>query len=70
MHRGASDATLRQYSRGAGELIDELGADAVAFVVTFLKGLVRLMGAPVLMPLATLYRTGTTLRKKAYLWRP
>jgi len=28
VHRGASDATLRQYSRGAGELIDELGADA------------------------------------------
>lgn len=28
VHRGASDATLRQYGRGASELIDELGADA------------------------------------------
>jgi len=31
VHRGASDATLRQYSRGASELIDELGADAASW---------------------------------------
>ena len=31
VHRGASDATLRQYSRGASELIDELGADVASW---------------------------------------
>jgi site-specific recombinase XerD len=31
VHRGASDPTLRQYGRGATELIDELGADVASW---------------------------------------
>jgi hypothetical protein len=39
VHRGASEPTLRQYCRGAAELIDELGADVVRWNAQSVTGL-------------------------------
>jgi site-specific recombinase XerD len=60
VHRGASDATLRQYSRGASELIDELGADVARWtaqsVRDFLLGRVARSGLPTTQKLITSLR--------------
>jgi len=38
VHRGAREATLRQYCRGATELIDELGADVASWNAQSVRG--------------------------------
>lgn len=60
VHRGASDATLRQYCRGATELIDELGADVARWnaqsVRDFLLGCAAKCGLPTTQKLITSLR--------------
>ena len=60
VHRGASDPTLRQYSRGAIELIHELGADVASWtaqsVRDFLLGRAARCGPPTTQKLITSLR--------------
>ncbi|WP_213959965.1 MULTISPECIES: tyrosine-type recombinase/integrase [unclassified Variovorax] len=60
VHRGASEPTLRQYCRGAAELIDELGADVVRWnaqsVRDFLLGRAAECGPPTTQKLITSLR--------------
>jgi len=60
VHRGASDPTLRQYSRGACQLIDELGADVASWtaqsVRDFLLGRASKCGLPTTQKLITSLR--------------
>lgn len=60
VHRGATDPTLKQYCRGATELIDELGADVGKWnahsVRTFLLGRAAKCGLPTTQHLITSLR--------------
>lgn len=60
VHRGASNPTLRQYSRGAAELIDELGTDVASWtahsVRDFLLGRAAECGLPTTQKLITSLR--------------
>jgi site-specific recombinase XerD len=60
VHRGASNPTLRQYARGATELINELGADVGRWnaraVRDFLLGRAARCGAPTTQKLITSLR--------------
>jgi site-specific recombinase XerD len=60
VHRGASDPTLRQYSRGAIELIHELGANVASWtaqsVRDFLLGRAARFGPPTTQKLITSLR--------------
>jgi site-specific recombinase XerD len=60
VHRGASEPTLRHYSRGATELIDELGADVASWnaqsVREFLLGRAARCGLPTTQQLITSLR--------------
>ena len=59
VHRGASEPTLRQYCRGATELIDELGADPASWNAQSVR---RLPGRPAARCGSSLEKLITSLR--------